>query len=169
MAGVAVELRDRGVRQALGGMRQRLDDFTPAMKLIGIHMLRSVRLNFDAGGRPTPWTPSKRALREGGKTLLDTGQLAGSITMRADRTSVRLSTAKVYARPHQLGAAIRHARGLKVRQKRGRGVTRVRKVTITQRTGGVIRLPARPFLMVQDEDTPIIRGILRDYLAGRGA
>ncbi len=169
MAGVGVELRDRGVRQALGGLARRLGDFSPATKLIGVHMLRSVQLNFQASGRPQRWPISKRAQREGGKTLVDTGQLAGSITMDAQRDRVVVATRKRYGRIHQLGGEIRHARGLKVRQRRGRGVTRVRKLTASVRTGAVIRMPARPYLMVQQEDQPIIRGIVRDYLRGPGA
>ncbi len=167
MAGGAAQIDDHGARQALGALGARLRDFTVPMKLIGVHMLRSIQQNFDAGGRPTPWAPSKRVLRFGGKTLVDKGQLEGSITPHAEPDRVRLGTTKVYARIHQLGGEIRQARRVRLKQQRGRGVTRIRKVRATIRTGVVIHMPARPFLVVQPGDVPIIRGILRDYLAGR--
>jgi phage virion morphogenesis protein len=166
MAGVSLQSNHEQVRRALGGVAQRLTDYTPVMKLIGVHMLRSVQLNFEAGGRPVAWLPSQRVLREGGQTLRDTGQLAGSITMRADATSVRIGTNKIYARIHQFGGDIQQARRLRVRQQRGSRFAPRRALRITQRTGTVIHMPARPFLVVQPEDRTIILGLLRDYVRG---
>lgn len=73
-----------------------------------------------------------------GKILIDTGRLRRSITYDAKRYSVRIGTGLVYGAIHQFGG------------KAGRG----RRVTI----------PARPYLVVQEEDRRYIDEVIVDYL-----
>jgi phage gpG-like protein len=168
MAGVGLQVKDQAVRQRLGALKGKLRNFGPVTKLMAIHMHRSVVQNFQAGGRPEKWIPSKRVLREGGVTLSERGLLKGSLTPSSDATSARVSTTKVYARIHQLGGEIQQARRLKVKQQRRKGFARRKKITATQKTGAVIRMPARPYLLVQAEDRPILLGLAREYLRRTG-
>ena len=50
------------------------------------------------------WIPSKRAQREGGQTLTDTGRLRGSILFDTTRTTATVFTNVEYGAYHQTGA-----------------------------------------------------------------
>lgn len=65
-----------------------------------LYMIKSLDLNFKEGGRPTPWRPSRRAIRDRGKTLSDTGLLRASIVpqARVSRSRAGFSPASVYRR-----------------------------------------------------------------------
>ncbi len=58
---------------------------TPLMREIARTMETSVLLNFTQQRQPDgiPWLPSKRAQRNGGKTLIDTGGLLASVTAQS--------------------------------------------------------------------------------------
>lgn len=171
MSGVTINVRieDKEVRDMLARLQQRLWNMKPVMAVIGQVVRTSVIRNFEAEGRPQRWQPLSMATlyqriggassrkKRGGtkigairklanhKVLQDTARLKNSINVRAfnDRAeifpdSAKVGTDLVYAAIHQFGG------------KAGRG----RKVTI----------PARPFLMVQDEDWPTIKDALLNYL-----
>jgi len=77
-------------------------------------------------GGATDWITSGRAERDGGQTLMDTGQLATSITKEVTSKGVTIGTNKVYGAIHHFGG------------KAGRGL--------------LLTIPARPHLVVQEED-----------------
>jgi len=144
MAGVKVEVTidDREVQAAFAELARRGADQAPAMDRIGSALESSTRLRFrsdQASPDGIPWLPSKRAIRQGGKTLVDTARLVESITYAFSSRSAEIGTGVIYAGIHQFGGQA------------GRG----RKVT----------LPERPFLGVSDADEVEIVGILRVYLA----
>ena len=60
-------------------------DTAPLMREIARAMETSVLLNFTQQRQPDgiPWLPSKRAQRDGGKTLIDTGKLLASVTAQS--------------------------------------------------------------------------------------
>ena len=49
------------------------------------------------------WPSSKRALAEGGRTLVDSGQLRNSIQVRSDATGFAVGTNVKHASTHQYG------------------------------------------------------------------
>lgn len=138
----------------------------PFYSEVGEILLRSIDRNFREGGRygtlgdddqwtggVNNWIESKRALgkteargRKGkkgatgpaGHTLLDTGQLAASITKQVTADCVPIGTNKAYAAIHQYGG-------------------------VTGRNDSVT-LPARPFLVVQDEDLEEIERAAADFI-----
>jgi len=180
---VNVEIKDQAVKGMLTDMSRRGENMRPVMREIGEIVRSSILRNFAEGGRPEKWVPTKilsiylgytmdrryttlsgeERIRKGKKaytlkgsltkafqrhigkkaTLIDTGRLRNSITSRAYGDRVEIGTKVVYAAIHQFGG------------KAGRG----RKVTI----------PARPYLMVQDEDWPQIRVKIIDYILGKNA
>jgi phage virion morphogenesis protein len=137
-------------------MQRRGSDFSPALRIIGGDLISSIEENFQREGRYAsagsmrggtnrwePLRPSTRALREKagkwpGKILQVSGHLAASITKEVSATSLILGSNLPYAAIHQLGG----------QAGRGRNVT----------------IPARPYLVIQDEDLEDIIDILTDYL-----
>lgn len=164
---IDVEIKDREVRHLLVRLKKNAANLTPAFRVIGEIIRSSVVKNFQEGGRPDKWEPTKvrsiymaylgkgRRKRKaytlkggftkgftrytsGKKTLIDRARLQNSVTVRAEADRVIVGTNLIYARIHQLG-------GMAGRNKK-------------------VRIPARPYLMVQDQDWPSIGQCLRGFL-----
>ncbi|NPV89814.1 MAG: phage virion morphogenesis protein [Firmicutes bacterium] len=111
-----------------------------------------------------PWTKSIRALRESGTTLTESARLKNSIKSTADSTGFAVGTNTVYARTHQFGEK---GRKVTIRAKTSRGLIfqvdgrwiRKKQVTVN------IKIPARPFLGISEEDMQEIKGTLEDIIA----
>lgn len=110
------------IEKSLQEKIQRTENLKPVMNSIGLDMLKEVQLNFR--GEKTPegdsWQKSKRALRDGGKTLRDKGILQKSIGARHNNTSAKVGTNLEYATIHQFGSG-----GL------GNGVIKIKNRTST--------------------------------------
>jgi phage virion morphogenesis protein len=162
---INVSIDDKEVRKMLELLQKRVGNLRPAMKAIGETVRTSVIKNFMSEGRPDRWEPSRRAKKEGGKTLTDKGRLRNSITAKADSDRVVIGTKVKYAAIHHFGfddAVIikDHIRRVKSRDiwgkidgKRRKLARGVAAVTIHTRK---MKIPARPYLMVQDEDWRVI-------------
>ena len=146
MGGVAVSIKidDREVRKLLGGILKRMGNPAPAMKILGAIARTSIVRNFEKGGRPTKWQAlSLETLKtkKGTAILREQGMargLMGSVNYKPFNDKVVISANKNYAAIHHFGG------------KAGRG----KKVTI----------PARPYMMVQDEDWVEMKAALGDYI-----
>lgn len=127
---------DRMVGSAVGGAARTQG----VMAEIGEMLTSSTVERFDAGQGPDgeSWEPSRRAEQEGGKTLVDTGRLRGSIGYEASPAQVAVGSNVASARIHQLGG----------QTGRGHAVT----------------LPARPYIGISEDDIKEARAILRDHL-----
>lgn len=116
------------------------------------------------GGGTQKWKKSKRAIKQGGQTLSDTGRLASSIqvvvSQQGSRLNIQAGSNLVYAAIHNFGGEIRipsHSRlYVQKRYTRGpkkgkfkKGTTFGKGYTVKSYT---IRMPARPYLVLQDED-----------------
>ncbi len=164
---VDVEIKDSEVKRVFTRLMRNAKNLTPAFREIGEIVRSSVVKNFQAGGRPEKWVPTKirsiymaylgRGKRKrkaytlrggftkgftrytsGKKTLIDRARLQNSITARAETNRVVVGTDLVYARIHQLG-------GMAGRNRK-------------------VKIPARPYLLVQDEDWAPIGQCLRGFL-----
>ncbi|MDH5524451.1 MAG: phage virion morphogenesis protein [Desulfobulbaceae bacterium] len=146
MAGSAIEFKvdSRDVMQNLGAMIQRIEHPKDAYEIIGEIATVSILRNFEVGGRPQAWEPLKQVTldqKNGSKILMEQGMaggLAGSINYKAKSDKVLIGTNKKYGAIHQFGGQA------------GRG----KKVTI----------PARPYLVLQDEDWTEMAEALKDYI-----
>jgi len=166
MAGAAIRVRAEEAAARLRGVESRGENLTQVLRAFGQYMLGSVERNFAAGGRPTAWEPLKiiskvdwhtrrksfwgktsmtargQAAWEGRKPLTDTGRLRRSIQVaEVTPRSVVIGTSVIYAAIHQFGGMA------------GRG----RKVLI----------PARPYLVFQDEDIQRADEMIAAYIMGR--
>jgi phage virion morphogenesis protein len=156
---INVKIDDQQVRQMLERLQQRMGDLSPVMRVIGEIVRTSVVKNFESGGRPR-WPVSKRAAQQGGQTLIKSSRLMKSITWKASRDSVAIGTNVLYAAIHQLGG------------KTGPHEIRPKNKKALRTPFGIFRkvkhpgskIPARPFLMVQDEDWRQIAATISDYL-----
>lgn len=140
---MAVELRVQINDQEFQALVQRLASLgTWAIPSALYEVGESVRsMAVDAfSGSESPegaaWKPSQRALRQGGKTLVDTATLRNSLSVSMAAEEVSVGSNMVYAAIHQLGG------------KAGRG----KKVS----------LPARPYL--PDVGGKLLRQEVRDIL-----
>jgi len=142
--GISIKIDDREVRKLLGGILKRMSDTKPAMKILGAIARTSIVRNFEKGGRPTKWkalSPETLKTKKGTAILREQGMaggLMGSINYKPFNDKVVISANKIYAAIHHFGG------------KAGRG----RKVTI----------PARPYMMIQDEDWTDMKAALNDYI-----
>jgi phage virion morphogenesis protein len=128
-------------------------DLTPLYQEIGEIILSSVARNFRSGGRfakgegdeyiggPSTWLPSQRAKEQGGRTLQDTNVLSRSISYVATATGVTVGANLIYAAIHHYGGQAGRNKSL--------------------------TLPARPYLVVQEEDYEEMRLAAADFFQDR--
>ena len=140
---------DKEVQKKLKLMKSRLGSLQPANEIIGEIVHSSILRNFEEGGRPEGWpdladSTKKQREKEGswpGQILVRNGArngLMGAVSYDALPDAVVFIGNKEYS-------AIQHFGG-----KAGRG----RKTTI----------PARKYMMVQDEDWDEIMDALNHYI-----
>jgi len=150
VAGVSVTLKidQLGLKKRTAAFRRALKSgFGIPLHAFGVHMLRSVKQNFLAEGRPEKWTPLSAATmagrirrKRGMKILTVSAMLQNSIAFNVGRNKVSIGTNLIYGRIQQKGGMA------------GRG----RKV----------KIPARPYLLFQDSDIDIGKKMLLDYITG---
>lgn len=109
MIATGVQVRDEKVQMYFDSMIARGQNLRPPMSRIGLLLKNSMLLNFVRGGRPTRWKKSRRALRGGGQTLRQTGDLANSISPQPTESQVIVGSNKIYAGVHDKGKRI-HAK-----------------------------------------------------------
>jgi phage gpG-like protein len=136
-----------------------------ALTILEVAAVKSIKKNFEAGGRPPwpAWAPSTARRKKGNARLLVvSGNLSNVVTVRNEaERSITLSSnplARAYARIHQEGGIIHHpARTLRFRRtKTGRTVfaSSRHKRIVKQTTSKpyVVKIPARPYMVIPQED-----------------
>lgn len=148
-AGLRLELAGHeAAMDALGKAADRLEHPSPLFDAIGALLTTSTQRRFELGSDPegNPWPPSLRVLLEGGRTLVDSGELVGSITHQANDTGVQVGTNSIKAGPHQFGATIRPVTAKALAFSIGGQQVFAAEVTI----------PRRAFLGLDDDDEAMI-------------
>lgn len=168
---------------ALGALAARLEHPEPMFDLIGASLVTSTRGRFlDTSTAPdgNPWPPSLRVLAHGGKTLVLSHRLEDSITHNSSDGGVEVGTNVVYAAIHQLGGEIavrerKQTLHFKLDKRTGEVGNKFVKrgksgfaqdVTVPAHT---VRMPARPFLGLDDDDNAEIVRIAEDFVGGQEA
>lgn len=144
--------------QGLGRLLRRVEKLATdarhveaPLKAAGAVMLSSVEQNFREGGRPQRWqgladsTLGRRRRgrgRGGPRVLIDTARLKNSMSYRLVQGGIEVGTNVIYARRHHFG----YEGG----EGRGRSET-----------------PARPFLLIHDEDIRDIGEIFQRHVEGK--
>lgn len=175
---INVEIEKEEIKTLLLEIKSRTKNLQPAMSLIGQIAKRSIVQNFNSEGRPTPWKPSQRVLKKGGRTLSDTGILRDSFQDFSTPLSAEVSTNIEYARIHNFGGTInRKARTSSVFFKQFKSGKRKGKTLFSKESKATfgkradfkdykIEMPQREFMMVQNEDWTTIRDKISSYLLG---
>ena len=150
MPEIEYKVDDTELQGMLKGILSRMGNLKPAMALIGETLHTSIMENFEEGGRPKKWKKlADRTMAErvrdgtmpGGRILVRQGHangLQGSIAYTALNDRVIVHANKTYARVLHYGG------------KAGRN----RKANI----------PARPFMMIQDEDWDEMKDQLKNFI-----
>lgn len=163
---VSIRIDDNEVRRTLARMRRAAIDMRPAFREISDEMLLSVKRNFEEEGRPNKWGKSRRAAKESGQTLSDKGDLRNSFTYQITGARLLVGTAVRYAAAHHFGIdkniTVPSHRRL-VKKAFGKPLkfpvwSQVRTHTFNP------KLPARPFMMIQENDKTQILRILQKHL-----
>lgn len=161
---ITVKAHDEAVQQMLRQLSERMRNLKPVMTDIGEIVRTSIERNFAASGRPGKWAPSRRVKQKGGQTLSLSGRLRRSFAVKAGSDRVAVGTNVVYAAIHQFGGRT-PARTISPVNKKALFWPGARHpVKSVKHPGSVI--PARPFLMVQEEDWTSIRAAINRYLRG---
>lgn len=109
------------------------------------------------------WKTSVRAAQEGGKTLVQTAQLRNSIKVKSDETGFAVGTNAKHAATHQFGEPGRTIRARRAKALRfqigGRWVSK-KQVRI--------KIPARPFLGLSEEDMQDLKATVEDFIGTEG-
>ncbi len=153
-------------------LSQQISEFKrKALLVLKEEAVRSVRRNFEAGGRPQWIRSKKKGKLKGTKTLIVSGTLMNVSTQSNEaELSVTVSTdprASAYAKIQNEGGTINMpARQMKLRKKKYKnGSTRTvfastkhKKITMeTTSKPTTIKIPARPFLVIPQEDIDRMR------------
>ena len=160
-------------------------DFTPILPQITQVIKTSIDRNFSEGGRygdeqfgggSGKWNPSKRAIKQHGQTLDDSGQLAESINVNVYSENggihVEIGSNKPYAAIQQHGGTIQRAAHSRLytqnRIVKGPRKGQFKKGTKYGQGSEVgafqIIIEARPYLVLQDEDIQEIQQIVIDHI-----
>jgi phage gpG-like protein len=148
-------------------MGKRARNLEPALKIGGERMIASKEQTFRVGGRPEKWEPSQRVKKQGGKTLIQTGELKNSVWYLADNKTLRVGSNKKYAAPNQFG--------VKGTQRVGSYTKRIESAfgkKIAPRTVNVKahtrkqNIPARPFIIALPSDLAYISRTALKYITG---
>ncbi len=148
--------------QVVGALRRLLElvgtHTAATMGAIASRGENSTRLRFrdQVGPDGQRWKPSLRAQLSGGRTLTQDGHLAGSISSRYGKDFAEWGVNRIYAAIHQFGGVIRpRAAGALRFALPGGGFAVVKAV----------RMPARPFLGINDQDRDDILDVLERRIA----
>ena len=153
-------------------------------------LITSINRNFQVGGRygkdnpfgggNTKWKKSKRAMLQSGMTLQDTGQMAASVKVNVkfegNKLIIKMGSNKKYAAIHQFGSqngGFQHPGGTPytirkdkmTKQKRIKFVKKQWADKYPNKVLGYtkphkITIPARPFLVIQNDDILHIRDMI---------
>lgn len=145
---IKVKISDEKALSMLETMGRNSRNITPALASIRSLLLASVDENFEAEGRPVKWKDLSEYTIDNrtangkwpGKILQVSGQLASSVTGILTNDSVIIGSNKSYAKLQNNG-----------------GVTKTP-------AGNRVKVPARPFILIQKEDEKEARKILNDHL-----
>lgn len=149
--------------QVLAALRRLADALgsrnSDLMQAIAAKGEAATRLRFRTQTAPDgrAWKPSLRVQLHGGKTLTQSGHLAGSLSHRAGDGVAEWGVNRIYAAIHQFGGTIRarHAGALRFRLANGAFAV-VKAVT----------LPERPFLGLSADDRDDLVELIEARLRG---
>lgn len=162
-----ISIRVEGDTRKLLKKAQHLSDIDRKSinKSLGETVRASTRERFKKEKNPDnkKWKKSLRASSQGGVTLTKTAALRNSIRSKADASGFAVGTNLIYGRTHQFGE---DGRKITIKARTSKGLVfkigdkwiRKKKVTVT------VKIPAREFLGINEDDMKEIKSTLEDVL-----
>lgn len=130
-------------KKKLKEILKRCRDLKKPLQMIATDMKNEIHRNFDEQHdyKGKSWKKSKRAARDGGKTLRDTSRLYNSFTTKTGSNFARVGTNVVYARVLNQGAekgslwkgeytVKAHTRRVRYKTKKGEWAKRKKRITV---------------------------------------
>ncbi|WP_072381571.1 phage virion morphogenesis protein [Novosphingobium sp. NDB2Meth1] len=153
------------LERKLGRVVRAFEGLEPLMAGIGVYLEGSAQQRFQDQKGPDGrrWKPSQRALRDGGKTLIQSHLLEQSITSAATGRRVEVGTNRVYAGVHQFGFSGTVTVGAHTRTRRSSTLPGGLTYAV-QSFERQMNMPARPFLGVSSEDETEIGLLIDEFL-----
>jgi phage gpG-like protein len=157
--------------EMLSGAALRAGSLAPILEDFAEHRMKpSIKENFIAGGRPEAWIPSKdhpghRA------TLVDHGDLVDSTTAFAENGTDVVLAAGGGGQPPAKAPALQYGADIhrkNVKRLRGQFLAKSsrKRKDVTRGESFDVHLPARPYLLFQDEDLDYLRGTMLAFIFG---
>lgn len=152
-------VEDGQVRGALLRLIALGNNPRPALRDIAALGESSTRLRFrlQRGPDGQRWKPSLRAQLVGGRTLTKDGHLSGSISSNVGKDFAEWGVNRIYARIHQEGGVIKAKSGGSLKFRIPGGGFAVVKA---------VRMPARPYLGVNEDDRGDMLDIIEQHVGG---
>ncbi len=187
MAGVQIRVDEGNASATLSRVIGVAQNPAAVMSAIAGYLVTSTQRHFEKEKGPTgrwpalsPRTAEKRIgkRRRGTANMLRvSGRLYSSIVGESDQTEARVGTNVVYAAIHQFGGAIdMHARSQQAHFSTGKGRKKFVKASAKRKTSRWItigahqvKIPARPFLYLDDQDAKEIEQIAEDAFRAEAA
>ena len=177
---ITLKIDDRTIDSHLARMIAKGGNLRPVMREISHDMRDAVLENFEREGRPSPWKKSKRAAKQGGKTLQHTRRLM-KMEVKSDASGAAVGTNVKYAAIHHFGGPIRFRgrerimnfkqvrRGKMTFSRPGQGdrFAKAGKAHYSMKVSGKaysVDMPARPYMLLQEDDLAKIVKRMRRYL-----
>jgi len=177
--GLTLQMKgDKELKALLKRMQEKAKDLSPPLKSIKMGLIASIDRNFREEGRPDKWqslSPATLARRRkagaGAKILQDTGRLKMSITAYSDKTMAKAGTNVPYAAIHQYGGTIKIPPMI-IRPKNVKALhffmdgkeVFCKFARLPERN---VRIPARPFMLIQDEDMEDYKLLILNHLRSK--
>lgn len=178
-AGIRIDGLDSALRK-VEGLSDAITNQRGMWQSVGAQVEQSIKRRFETGTGPGDkvWPKSLRALVQNGQTLVNTGLLSETITSNASDTGVEIGTNVLYAAIHQFGGTIHQgARRQKLQFLAHARTGKILKGFRTERQSNFmmmadvgahdIRIPARPFLGIDDDDETAIAGAVYNWFTVR--
>jgi len=160
-----VTIEADGLIQKLTAIETRLETIASEVwDTISDIIIESVHQNFEVGGRPDAWPPSKKL---SGQTLVQSGALRDSVQKSAqgpDFVEIEAGAGLPYAKIHQFGGTINHPGSDKLQVFEVEG----KKVFTRGTKPHQITIPVRRYFRIQDEDVEKIAEALGEYFMIQG-
>jgi len=186
-----VTFDDKAGKALVSDTLHRAKDTRPVMEDFAEYMVRSIHKNFEVGGRPTSWKPSRSE-----KTLQDSARLKNSVWQKSNTTSMQVGSNAKYGRIQHFGGVIKPVKakalaiplqdwikggprryknlfflepekgkpgtvGILARSIGGKGSEEVQPMFALRSS---VKLPPRPWLLFQVEDREYVAKTLARYL-----
>lgn len=163
---IDIEIDDKGFNAWLDTMKGRLRDMEVPMHVIGDQIVKSVRENFLQGGRPEKWKEVSRATFLGRLRARDFKK-KGGLTAKASR---REDSRKILIGSGMRGGLMDSIHSFDIDENGVSVGPDNRPYARIHQFGGMagrnksVEIPARPYLVVQDEDVEMAKRIILAHL-----